>query len=131
MVTTFCQSGAVLAKAGLGRDDSISGGLLLGETEFAVDEWIQEAESTINVLTRYNWTDVYGTLDNDVKHILRACCANLAAIPVVTFNMAGYSTRIEAEDVINVLRDSALRELSILRDKRNQLFLSDPTTGAV
>jgi len=32
--------------------------------------------------------------------------------------LSGYTTRIEAEDMINILRDAALRGLSIIRDKK-------------
>ncbi len=43
--------------------------------------------------------------------------------------MSGFSTRIEAEDMINVLRDRALHNISILRDKKTQAFVIDPTKG--
>ena len=36
---------------------------------------------------------------------------------------ANYPSRIHAEDMINVLRDAALRGISILRDKKTQSFI--------
>jgi hypothetical protein len=38
--------------------------------------------------------------------------------------MAGYTSRTEAEDMINILRDGALRGLSLLKDKKVQDFMN-------
>jgi hypothetical protein len=38
--------------------------------------------------------------------------------------MSGYTSRVEAEDMINVLRDASLRGLSILKDKKSQDFIN-------
>jgi hypothetical protein len=77
------------------------------------------------VNTRYNWSDVYSTLNVDVKGILKEVASNLAAIYVIQFNMAGYTSRVEAEDMINILRDAALRGLALLRDKKSEEFMRD------
>ena len=82
------------------------------------------AESTINAICRFNFSDVYAALNADVKHILGDVASSLVAIEAISYDMSGYSSRIEAEDMINVLRDSALRGLSILRDKKNQDFIN-------
>ena len=37
--------------------------------------------------------------------------------------MSGYTSRTEAEDMINVLRDAALRGMSLLRDKKTKEIL--------
>jgi len=49
--------------------------------------------------------------------------SNLAAIMVIQYDFSGFTSRIEAEDMINVLRDAALRGMSILRDKKQQDFI--------
>jgi hypothetical protein len=121
---TFCVSGAVFAKAGDGVNTALQTSLMYGGTEYAVEKWIQEAESVINVATRFNWTDVYSTLNDDVKKILEETASCLAAIYCITYDMGGYSERNEAESMINVLRDIALRNISILRDKKQQDFIN-------
>ena len=83
------------------------------------------AESVVNVLCRYNFSDNYATLNADVKGILSDVVSSLVAIEGICYDMSGYTSRIEAEDMINVLRDGALRGLSILRDKKNQDFMND------
>lgn len=82
------------------------------------------AESTVNVAARYNFSDVYSTLNADVKGILSDICSSLVAIEAISYDMSGYTSRTEAEDIINVLRDGALRGISILRDKKAQDFIN-------
>jgi len=82
------------------------------------------AESTVNVLCRYNFSDAVTTgLNADVKGILGDVVSSLVAIEAICYDMSGYTSRTEAEDMINVLRDGALRGLSILRDKKAQDFI--------
>ena len=93
-------------------------------TEAYINQYMTEAESTINTLCRYNFSDNYAALNADVKGILKMVASNLAAIYVITFDFSGFSSRIEAEDMINVLRDQALQGLSLLRDKKQQDFIN-------
>jgi len=81
------------------------------------------AESTCNVAARYNFSDNYATLNVDARHLLSDICSSLVAIEAICYDMSGYTSRTEAEDMINVLRDGALRGLSILTDKKNQDFI--------
>jgi len=90
----------------------------------ATDVYVLEVESLINCMTRFNWSDVYATLNADVKHILKGVGSDICAIYVIQWDMSGYTSRIEAEDMVNILRDSALRGLSILRDKKTQDFIN-------
>ena len=82
------------------------------------------AESTINALCRYNFSDNYASLNADVKGILSDFCSSFVAIEAISYDMSGYTTRIEAEDMINVLRDGMLRAMSILRDKKAIDFIN-------
>ena len=115
----FATSDQILVKAGENYDTSI--------TEARINTLCLEAESEINVVTRRNWSDDYSGLNADVKHILSEAASNLVAIYIITYNMAGYTTRTEAESMINVLRDSYLRCISILRDKKVQDFIDSET----
>lgn len=117
MATTFCISGATLMKAGINRYT----GSAVFDAE--IDNWINDAESFINVATRRNWIDIYGTLNTDVKLILHETASCLAGIYCIIYDMGGYTSRTEAEDIINVLRDTGLRNISILRDLKQQDFM--------
>ena len=82
-----------------------------------------QVESLINVSTTYNWSDAYATLNVDVRGILKEVATNLAAMYVIQYDMSGFSSRIEAETMLDVLREGALRGMSILRNKNPQEFM--------
>jgi len=92
-------------------------------SEAYINFYLTCAESLINNVCRYNFSDNYAGLNVDVKGSLKDCAASLAAVDVITFDMSGFTSRTEAEDMINVLRDKALRVLSILRDQKVQDFM--------
>lgn len=118
----FATSDEILVKAGEGYDTGI--------TEARINAMCLQAEGFINTFCRYNFSDAYSGLNADVKGILSEVESNLVAIYIITYNMrgegnSGYGSRIEAEDMINVLRDAALRGLSVLRDKKAQDFINN------
>ena len=89
------------------------------------DTIIIDVEGFINCVTRYDWStaDAASALNATVRGILIETGACLAAIEGITWDMSGFTSRTEAEDMINVLRDIALRNISILRDKKTQEFI--------
>jgi len=89
----------------------------------ATDVYVLEVESFVNCATRYNWSDAYAGLNADVKDILKETTSALCAIYVIQWDMSGFMTRTEAENMVNILRDVALRNLSILRDVKTQTFM--------
>ena len=89
------------------------------------------AESTVNVTCNYNFSTAYPTLNAATKGILSDIVSSLVAMEAISYDMSGYTTRVEAEDMINVLRDGAMRGLSLIRSKEKQKFITDPTTGTV
>ena len=91
--------------------------------EAYINDYMTQAESQINAVTRFNWSDAYATLNTDTKGLLKEVASNLAAIYVIQFDMSGFTSRTEAEDMIDVLRDAATRGLSLLRDKKTKEFL--------
>ena len=96
----------------------------VSKAEAYVNQYMTEAESTINSMARFNFSDAYAALNVDTKNILKEISSNLAAIYVIQYDMSGYTSRTEAEDMINILRDAALRGMSILRDKKAQDFIN-------
>ena len=93
--------------------------------EAYINDFMTQAESVINSMCRYNFSDNYSTLNADTKGILKQVASDLAAINVIIFDMSGYTSRTEAEDMINILRDSAIRGMAILRDKKVQDFIEN------
>lgn len=85
--------------------DAMAGELVdaTGYTEGNINAWCLQAESFLNVLAKYNFSDKYAaSINGDVKYILTEYAARYVAICAITYNMAGYTTRTEAENMINV-----------------------------
>ena len=92
--------------------------------EAYINDFMTQADSFINSFCRFNFSDAYSTLNVDVKAILKEVASNLAAIYVIQYDMSGFTSRAEAEDMIAVLRDGAMRGLAVLRDKKNQDYIN-------
>ena len=83
-----------------------------------------QAESFVNVLCRNNYSDaVTAGLNADVEGIFSDLVSSMVAIQAICYDMSGYTKLSEAEDMITVLRDGILRNLSVLRDKKQQDFI--------
>ena len=93
--------------------------------EAYINDFMTQAESFINVATTYNWSDAYSGLNADVKGILKEIASNLAAMYVIQFDMSGFTSRVEAETMLDVLNDEYQRALSLLRDIKKRDFVND------
>ena len=118
MVAIMTTSGAVLVKAGANVSAVIT-----ADAGLEIEQFISEAESLINVVTRVNYSDSYSGLNADVKQILNEVSSALAAMSCIMYDMSGYTSRYEAETMLDVLRDSATRGLSLLRGKKRTDFI--------
>ena len=86
-----------------------------------------QAESVVNVITRNNFSDTYATDNVDVRYIISnfvSCFIAIDALNCKPTGEDGVMSRIEYEDRINVLRDSMLRSLSIIRDQKAVTFIN-------
>lgn len=122
MGETLTSSQAVLIKAGNNISPTISAGNAV-RGKIPVTEFINQCEGFVNVFSKYNWIDNYSTLNVDVRTILDMVVSDLAAIYVIQYDMENFASYLEPEDRINVLRDSALRGLAILKDKDYQNYM--------
>ena len=119
MSFTFCTSQAIIDKAGSAASEAIT----TNATALAI--FYDNAEAVVSTVSRFDYVTVSGSLQTNIKPILADAISDLAAIHVVAWDMVGYPSRIVAEDMINVLRDGALRNLSLLRDQKGVKFLKD------
>ncbi len=95
-----------------------------GWTSANIYQWASEVESYINILCGHNFSDNYTTLNSDVKKILTEACSNFVAIYGITFNMAGYTDRIEAEDIINILWARFQECIELLKDPTKVKYMT-------
>ena len=115
MAQTLASSGSCVIKAGKNISTDWTAGTRSG-SEW--DDIINMAEGTVCCASRRDWVAAYSGLSANIKMILDDVTSNLVAMYLVIYDMAGYTSRVEAEDIVNVLRDGALRGLGILRDKK-------------
>ncbi len=93
-------------------------------TEAMHDAWVLQAENFVNVFARKNWSDaVTAGLNVDVKGIFSDLVSSMVAIQGIMYDPSGYSRLAEAEDMVTVLRDGILRNLSVLKDKKVETFI--------
>ena len=118
MAPTFCTTTQAENKAGGNASTA-------GKNNAA--EYIEQAEGTICTMARYDFVNNYDNLTSPAKKILEEAASNLAAIYIISYDMSGYTQRIMAEDLINILRDVALRNISILRDQKAVTYLKNGT----
>lgn len=116
-VGIYIKSADIIARAGTNANATAVAPL-------ATDIYVLDVEAFINAATRVNWSDlVTAGLNVDKEGILREAGACLCAIYVIQWDMSGFTSRIEAEDMINILRDRYLNAMSILRDQKTKDFV--------
>jgi len=111
-MATIALSGPTLIKAGVGVSAVMTAG-----ANSEVDHFIEQAEGVVRAVSRHDYVSKWITLSGPAI-IVQEIVEDLAAIYCINYDLSGYTTRIEAEDMINILRDAALRGLSIIRDKK-------------
>lgn len=95
--------------------------------EAYINDYMAQAESLINVRTRRNWSDDYAGLNADVKAILKEVASNIAATYVIQYDMSEFTSRAEAETMLDVLNNAINRGLQILKDKNMETFIDGET----
>ena len=88
----------------------------VANTEAYINSYIAQAESLINVMTLKNWSDIYSTLNADVKKILTVAASAYVANKIINFDMGGFTSREEAQTMLDVNKDDFLEAVSVLRD---------------
>lgn len=64
--------------------------------------WGLQAEAYLATLARYDFSTNVATLTGVTAEMLSEYVSRYVAICAISYNMAGFTTRIEAEDMINV-----------------------------
>jgi hypothetical protein len=108
---TLCGNGDVEKYSG-------ANGSATADVEGYTNVYIKEAEGIICGLARYDFVTNYSSLTAIAKEMLREAAACLAAIAVISYDMSGYTSRIEAEDMINILWEKFKILKPIIEDQK-------------
>lgn len=111
---TLTTSGAALWKAGANASSSVttSGAMLAKFSDMA--------EGVLNAITRYDWVANYALITANFKPILDDVCSDMIAMRIINYDMSGFTSREEAQTMLDVLRDNISRSLEVLRLSENQ-----------
>jgi hypothetical protein len=107
----FISGVALLYKAGANVNTAISGSIMLSH-------WCDEAEAEICTLTRKDWVTDYANVKANFKTILGDVVSDLVCMKAIAYDTSGYSTRVEAQTMLDYLRDSSLRKIEALKDDK-------------
>lgn len=73
-----------------------------GDTEANRNNLIAWAEGRISAIMKYDLVTNFASLNDMIKGLLAEYGARSVAIGLINYNMAGYTSRIEAEDMLNI-----------------------------
>jgi hypothetical protein len=126
VTTTFCTSGMVLAKVGIGYNTNLDGkAAAIVSSDFIIDLWIVEAEAYINALCRNDFVTNYSSMTSSGKKLLQDIASSYAAIQAISYDLSGFSSRAAAEDKMNLLREKVSNGIKILEQQKTQDFLGE------
>ena len=110
MPWTLCTSGAALDKAGTGRSSAVSGAML--------QEYSNLSEGTVNFLSRQNWSSTPATAN--FSGAVAEAVSDHIAMKIINYDMSGYTSRTEAQTMLDRLRDSFSANIEALKDDKNK-----------
>lgn len=93
-------------------------------SEAMINQFATEAESTINTLSQFNWSDAYAGLNVDTKAILMMAETTFGGNGLIAYDMGGYTSRYEAETMLDVNKDNFNVALSLLKDIKKRDFIN-------
>jgi len=108
----LCTSGAIVYKAGANVSTlaAASGAIL--------EQFSDEAEGRICAETKYDWLTNYSSIKASFKPILADAASGYAAAMLVAYDMSGYTTRGEGEDVVNMNMDRFQKAVALLKEDK-------------
>jgi len=112
----FATTGEVQYKAGVYAS-------AVSNTEAYINSFMTQAESYINAVCCYNFSDNYTTLNVDVKGLLKEAASDIAAMYVINYDVAGFPSIRLAELSLDLLSARAERAISQLKEKAVIAFM--------
>lgn len=114
MTTTLCASAAVIIKAGDNADTL---------TDAQYTSAINRAEGFVCAQSRYDWVTNYASVSAIGKQILDDVTSSKAAMEVINKDMSGYSSRTEAQVMLDVNYSNVVDCINLLRDDKFRQFV--------
>lgn len=116
MTETLCDSGAVKIKAG-------TNAATLTAAQYT--NAINKAEGFVCAQGRYDYVTNYASLSAIGKEFLKDITSSKAAIEVINNNMAGFTSRTEAQVMLDVNYSNVVDCANLLRDGKYKDFIKN------
>lgn len=97
--------------------------------EAYTNDFMTQAESLINCVTGWNWSDVYASLNVDVKGILKMAASAKAAMLCIHQDTSGFPSVRLAELALDILRDEYNLGIAQLKDRVVREFINNPVSS--
>lgn len=114
-MVTLCSIEDAQLKAGLNNSSVMSGA-------FAT-KLIQEAEGFICASARYDFIGLSGSTSAVGKEFLRDVCSSLTAVKLINYDMSGFTSRTEAQTMLDINYSTVVEGINLLRDDKFRDFV--------
>jgi len=117
-VGIYTKNADIKKKAGVNANAT---SITVAETDLIVLNY----EAMLNIATRYNWSAAVtaGPLDASVQGALTHVCACWIGADIIEDDMSGFTSRSEAQTMLDWLNNEVNRGISFLRNKKVQAFI--------
>lgn len=114
MTETLCEKTDVQLKAGANATTL---------TDAQYTDLINEAEGFVSASARYDYVTNYASVSAIGKTLLREVASSYAAIAVINYDMSGFTSRTEAQVMLDVLWSKVVEGINLLRDEKFRDFV--------
>lgn len=117
MAFTLCTDDDAFDAAGLNANSTFTG------TSAAMDRLSNQVEAHIVTLMKYDVVANYGSLTSTAKVILNELSAAMIAKRIISYDASGYTSRAEAELMLDVLESVITRCENMVKNDEFKKFL--------
>ena len=117
MAWTLCTSGAAIIKGGANVNSTIKAS---GST---LASWSDESEAIIANTARSDVVTNYASLTANGKQILGNLASSLVAQKMIHYDMSGFTSRAEAQTMLDILENDIRRGLKLIEDDKQKTYL--------
>jgi len=114
MSFTLVSSKAIIAKAGINHN---TGYTTVGASLALIADL---AESRFCALTRKDWITDFSSVGTNYRGAIEDCVSDIAGTIIITADMSGYTSRVEAQTMLDVLRDKINQAIDFFKEDRNR-----------
>lgn len=113
---TLCINADVEKKAGTNANST-------ADAEAYTNVYIKQAEGQVCAMSRYDWVTNYSSISTIGKEFLRNVTSSLAALMVINYDMSGYTSKSEAQTMLDVNYAIVAESMNLLLDDKYRNFI--------